>query len=240
MLHGLFGDLGNLGSVALHMNRYASVLRMDLPAHGRSPTLPELSFRAMADSVMDELDAQGIDQFDLLGHSLGGKVAMAMAGSERCQGLNRLCVVDIAPKHYPPHHKSILEALQAIDLQSIKDRRDADAQLRDAIADAGVRSFILKNLYRHESGGFRWRFDLQRLIEDYPLLQRSPVFDHRVEAPTLFIKGGRSDYLTADDEALIKPLFADPSLKIIEGAGHWPHTEKPAQFTRICQQFIAG
>lgn len=239
MLHGLFGSLDNFRSVSLHMERSLSVLRIDLPGHGLSPTLPTLSIEAMADAVLSEITRQGIREYHLLGHSLGGKVAMCLAGNAACEGLSSLCVVDIAPRQYKPHHQPILDALLALDLQLISDRREADHQLLDAIPDAGVRAFLLKSLYRQDSGQLAWRFDLQQLATDYPLICRAPQIDRIIEAPTLFIKGGSSDYLSADDEPVIKTVCANPSLKIIAGAGHWPHAEKPAQFTRICQEFLS-
>ena len=239
MLHGLFGDLDNFRSVSLHMERTMSIVRLDLPGHGKSQTLPSLSIESMADQVLNELSALGIRNFSLLGHSLGGKVAMAMAASPECKGLNRLCIVDIAPKLYPPHHDAIFNALLDVDLESLSSRRDADQQLRHLVPDAGVRAFLLKGLYQHESKRFRWRFDLKQLAADYPLISKPPVMQNKVDIPTLFIKGGSSDYLTASDETEIRLRFSDPSLKVIEGAGHWPHAEKPAQFGKICTDFFS-
>lgn len=240
MLHGLFGNIDNFRSVSLHLERTFTVVRIDLPGHGLSPSLPSLSLDAMAEKVLDELAALGIREFNLLGHSLGGKVAMTMAGNQACKDLQRLCIVDIAPKAYPPHHQPIFDALLNVDLQSLEDRRDAENQLRHSIPDAGVRAFLLKGLYRHESQRFRWRFNLAQLAEDYPLICKAPTVTNRIEAPTLFIKGGHSDYLVPTDEPKIKSVCAMPSLKIIEGAGHWPHAEKPGQFTRICQEFLSA
>jgi len=211
---------------------------MDLPGHGKSPTLPSLSIESMADQVLNELAALGIKEFSLLGHSLGGKVAMAMAASTQCKGLSRLCIVDIAPKLYPAHHQALLEALLAVDLAALTNRRDADNQLKIAIPDAGVRAFLLKGLYRHESKRFLWRFDLKQLAADYPLISKPPQMTNKVDVPTLFIKGGSSDYLTAVDEPEIRLRFSDPTLRVIEGAGHWPHAEKPAQFGKICTDFF--
>ena len=240
MLHGLFGNLDNFRSVSLHMERSLCVLRMDLPGHGLSPTLPTLSIEAMADAVLSEIARLGLREYHLLGHSLGGKVAMCVAGNPACEGLQSLCVVDIAPKQYKPHHQPILDALLAMDLQLISDRREADHHLLEAIPDAGVRAFLLKSLYRQDSGQLAWRFDLQQLATDYHLISRPPQIDKIIEPPTLFIKGGNSDYLSADDELIIKTVCATPTLKIIAGAGHWPHAEKPAQFTRICQEFLSN
>lgn len=240
MLHGLFGDLDNFRSVSLHMERSLSILRLDLPGHGKSPTLPSLSIESMADQVLNELAALGIREYSLLGHSLGGKVAMAVAASPQCKGLKRLCIVDIAPKLYPPHHQSIFDALLSLDLNALTNRRDADKQLRHVVPDAGVRAFLLKGLYQHESKRFLWRFDLKQLAADYPLISMPPPMKNVVLVPSLFIKGGNSDYLTAPDEAEIRMRFSDPSLKVIDGAGHWPHAEKPAQFSKLCTDFFQG
>jgi len=215
MLHGLFGDLDNFRSVSLHLERNLTIIRMDLPGHGRSPTYPLLSIESMADLVIQELAALGIKQFHLLGHSLGGKVAMAMAGSPDCKELQRLCIVDIAPKQYPPHHQEIFDALLSIDLEELTNRREADALLRSAVPDAGVRAFLLKSLYQHESKRFRWRFDVKQLAQDYNSISQAPKMLVGVDVPTLFIKGGASDYLVASDEAAIRSRFSQPELKII-------------------------
>ena len=240
MLHGLFGSLDNFRSVSLHLERNFNVLRIDLPGHGISPKLPSLSIEAMAEAVVVELAEQQIRQCHLLGHSLGGKVAMSIAGSKSNTGIQSLCVVDIAPREYPPHHEIILDALTGIDLLALKSRRQADALLMDTITDAGIRAFLLKSLYRDADQNFAWRFDLAGLQRDYPLICKAPEIQQVVEQPTLFIKGGNSDYLQNRDETVIRELFANPSLKVIEGAGHWPHAEKPGLFTRICQEFVHG
>lgn len=239
MLHGLFGSLDNFRSVSLHMERTLTVVRIDLPGHGLSSSLPSLSYESMADAVLEEIGHLGIREYHLLGHSLGGKVAMSLAGNPASRALQSLSVVDIAPRSYPPHHQSILDALQAVDLKSVKDRREVDSLLRTAIPDAGVRAFLLKSLYRAESDRLRWRFDLPQLARDYPLIMSAPEIRQTIEVPTLFIKGGNSDYITSADEPIIRKMFTNPSLKIINGAGHWPHAEKPAQFTRICLEFLS-
>ena len=150
MLHVLFGNLDNFRSVSLHMERAVTVVRMDLPGHGLSPSLPSLTQEAMADAVLAEIGELGLREFHLLGHSLGGKVALCRAGNPLCRGLQSVCVVDIAPKQYPPHHKPVFDALLSLDLSSIEDRREADGRLRTVIPDAGIRAFLLKSLYRQE------------------------------------------------------------------------------------------
>ena len=240
VLHGLFGDLDNFHSVSLHLARRHDVVRVDLPGHGGSPTLPRLGIGEMAEAVRAFLAREGIERCHLLGHSLGGKVAMALAGLPDGPALESLIVVDIAPRRYPPHHASIIEALQALELASLADRRDADRRLRSSIDAAGVRAFLLKSLQRDAGGAFAWRFDLDGIARDYALLCEAPHVARTIEVPTLFVKGGDSDYLSADDEGPIREICRSPTLREIVGAGHWPHAEKPALFTRICLEFTSA
>lgn len=240
ILHGLFGNLDNFASASLHLERHVSVIRMDLPSHGLSARLPALDFASMARAVGDTLQELQVGRCHLLGHSLGGKVAMALAADPHGLQIERLIVVDIAPKDYPPHHQGILDALTALELATLNSRGDAERQLRSAITDAGVRAFLLKSLYRNEAGEFAWRFDLAGLQRDYGMLSRAPGLPHTIEVPTLFIKGENSDYLSPSDEALIRRHVTHPELKQIGGAGHWPHAEKPAVFARIVADFIHG
>ena len=238
MLHGLFGSLDNFGAVAKLFADEFSVLRLDLPGHGRSPSLPTLSYPSMAEAVLHTLDELDVDRCHLLGHSMGGKVAMAIAGDPGDLQLERLIIVDIAPRDYPPHHDEILEALQGIDTGALTKRGDADEALRAGVEDAGVRAFLLKNLYRHDEGGFRWRFDLEALVRDYSRLAEAPPMQRQVDVPTLFVKGGESDYLQRRDEPRIRECFSDPQLKTMQGCGHWPHAEKPDIFARFCSEFL--
>lgn len=237
MLHGLFGDADNFRSVALHMERHFDIVRIDLPGHGKSPSLPQLTIESLADAVYEEILSLGVSQCHLLGHSLGGKVAMSLAGRHSGIDLTSLCIVDIAPKLYEPHHEGIIDALQSVDLDSLNSRKEAESQLRPRIDDAGIRAFLLKSLYKTESQSFNWRFDLTRLSKDYTHIRQAPVVKQTIHAPTMFIKGQLSDYLQSEDESIIKELFNKPTLKIIAGTGHWPHAEKPAQFTRLCLEF---
>ena len=238
ILHGLFGDADNFRSIALHLERYYQVIRLDLPGHGKSSTLPQLSFEAMATAVQTHLTAQGLANCKLLGHSLGGKVAMQMAGNPSNLIIDKLVVVDIAPRLYPPHHTNIIDALAALPLAEIKSRSDAEKRLQSQITDAGVRGFLLKSLQRNTNGEYSWRFDLSGIKRDYELMQLPPEFTQIVECPSLFIKGGNSDYLSAQDELPIRTNFKEPQFKEITGTGHWPHAEKPALFARLCLEFL--
>lgn len=238
VLHGLFGDADNFRSIALHLERYFQVIRLDLPGHGQSDTLPKLSLDTMATAVQNHLSSMEINTFHLIGHSLGGKVAMQMAGNKTSPNIKKLIVVDIAPRIYPPHHADLLAAMNDLPLNEIKSRGDAEKRLRTQIPDASVRGFLLKSLHRDAEHQWQWRFDLAGLTSDYDALRQSPEFAEPVTPPTLFIKGANSDYVTAQDEAPIRMHFKDPHLKEIGGTGHWPHAEKPALFTRVCREFL--
>lgn len=237
ILHGLLGSLDNFRSVGIHLERHFQVTRMDLPGHGESPSLDELSLKTMSDAIVATMDSAGMDKLHLMGHSLGGKVALQMAAALDPERLKSLILVDIAPREYPKFQAPILDALGAIDLLEITKRRDAETQLRSTIPDAGMRAFLLKGLYRNEQSQWAWRFDIATLTRDYPLLSKAPVIDTPIAAPSLFIKGGDSDYLTAEDEPEIRRICQNPQLKEIKGTGHWPHAEKPALFTELVSNF---
>jgi len=237
VLHGLFGDADNFRSIALQLERSFEVFRLDLPGHGRSDSLPVLSIEAMAEAVQEHVARAISKPYFLLGHSLGGKIAMSMA-SHPANTIARLIVADIAPKLYPPHHEVILAALQSLELNELNRRSDADIKLSEQIPDAGVRGFLLKSLYRNEQQQFAWRFDLETLATSYEAIRQPPTMHEQVTVPTLFIRGGNSDYLKPTDEALIHSLFAEPQLKELAGTGHWLHAEKPAEFSELCLEFL--
>lgn len=238
VLHGLFGDADNFRSIALHLERYYRVIRLDLPGHGHSSNLNQYSFDEMASAVVSHLIAEGITSCHLLGHSLGGKVAMQIAGNASNLDIKKCVIVDIAPRLYPPHHNSILTALTELPLHEITKRSDAEKQLKDPIPDAGIRGFLLKSLYRNDDNAYTWRFDLTGLKADYEHIRQPPTFSQVVACPTLFIKGGNSDYLGPQDELPIRSHFKEPLFKEIGGTGHWPHAEKPALFARLCIEFL--
>lgn len=247
MLHGLFGDRDNLRSLALHLERARRVLRLNLAGHGGAPAPAQLTLDALADRVAIELGEAGVTRCHLIGHSLGGKVAMTLASRHPSgdalpgPALESLTVLDIAPKHYPPHHHGILQALKALDLTTIGSRKEADAALRAGIPDAGTRAFLLKSLARDDDE-WRWQFALDRLLEDYDALTLAPPLPEPAGAavpPALFIRGTASDYLTDNDIPLVRRYFPNAEFRAVK-AGHWLHAEKPAQIAQLCESFVTG
>lgn len=236
ILHGLFGSWENWASRIAVLESEYQVHAMDLRNHGSSPHAAEQDYALMSGDLGKTLDKLGLQSCRLLGHSMGGKVAMQFA-SEFPERIDKLVVVDIAPKHYSPHHDHLIEAMQAIPLEHIKSRGEADRQFSEAEPDPVLRAFLLKNLVR-EDKGYRWQINLEGIAENYPNLLLAPTFQHVCESPTLFIKGADSDYLMAQDSDLVQKWFPNTTLKIIDGAGHWPHATKATVFDHILRRFL--
>lgn len=236
LLHGLFGMSDNLGGLAKSLaDRYA-VYRLDLRNHGRSPWSDRMSFAAMAEDIVAFCHANNLSDVALLGHSLGGKVAMqcALNYPDLVRGL---IVADIAPVTYPAHHNQILDALLRIDVANLESRQQADQQLADDIAESGIRQFLLKNLYRDEQNRFAWRMNLPVLNARYGDMCLAPEGEP-YHKPCLFIKGELSAYIQQKHADAIKQLFPRAGFKIIQGAGHFLHSEKPAAFNHIAGNFF--
>lgn len=240
ILHGLFGSGDNWRSIGKALSDRYRVHLLDLPNHGRSPWIESQSYPVFADAVTEWLRASDIQRYRLLGHSMGGKVAMEMALGRHAEGIEQLVIVDIAPRAYPPHHRDIFRALDRVELSEHKDRRSVDAALKDDIETTGIRQFILKSLYRDGDGRLAWRFNLEALRNQYDPIAAEPGFSAPYEGPVLFIKGMNSDYITRDDQAAIMERFPNAEAKLIDGAGHWPHAEKPSAFLRILEGFLDG
>lgn len=240
LVHGLFGSLENLGAIARALQPDYRVVSVDLPNHGRSPwrDREEMSLNAMAVQLLDVLDHLDIQQCALLGHSLGGKVAMelAMNWPER---VSRLIVADIAPVQYPRRHDGIFAALRALPLGELKGRRDAEHFLQDKIEEASVRQFLLKSLYKDSEGHYQWRMNLEGLYDAYDEFVAAPSA-LSYSGPCLFIKGELSDYvLEAHTEAVVS-RFPKVQLKVMQGCTHWLHAQKPDTFARLCIKFLAS
>lgn len=237
IMHGLFGSLDNWAGIAAQLSDAFSVFLLDLRNHGRSPHVPEISYPAMAGDLLEFLDQQGIFEAHILGHSMGGKVAMQFAGSYP-ERVSRLVVADIAPKAYPPHHKEIFEALHAIDLDSLESRQQAQQQLEARIPQPSVVQFLLKNLGRDEQQRFRWKFNLDAISRHYGQILGNVSIAHPYEGLTCFIAGEKSNYIQPEDRPVILSHFPAAQIEYLAGAGHWVHADAPEQFTGIVRNFL--
>lgn len=236
LIHGLFGSYENLGMIARQLSDEFKIINLDLRNHGKSPHAPSMSYQEMAQDVVETLQALGLREFALLGHSMGGKVAMqiALTYPER---VTELILADISPVPTPPRHQSILNALASIPVDELTDRRQAEPFLHEAVPELAVRQFLLKNLIKDENK-LRWRFNLNALIANYQAILAAPDAQGSFISPVLFIKGGNSDYILAEHQPIILGKFPNAKAKIIQGTGHWLHAEKPAAFAKIVRDFL--
>ncbi|RUO22207.1 alpha/beta hydrolase [Aliidiomarina iranensis] len=236
LIHGLFGDLDNLKSISRALQSAYHVVNIDLRNHGESPWCETMTFMEMAADIEALLDKLEISKAHILGHSLGGKVAMEFA-LEHPDRVHSLIIADIAPVAYEPSHNSILDALEALDISAIKSRQEADKALADAISEKGVRQFLLKNLYK-ENNKWQWRMNIEGLRNCYEDLIGEPAQQGQFDAPVLFIRGGDSDYIQAEHRDAILNRFPQAESKTINGTGHWLHAEKPAVFNGLVERFL--
>jgi pimeloyl-ACP methyl ester carboxylesterase len=197
-----------------------------------------MDYREMAEDVRATMQARGYDRFALLGHSMGGKVAMT-AALEHGAAVERLIVADIAPVIYAAHHLGRVRVMRELDLANIKRRSEADAALAPAIADAAERAFLLQNLVL-EDGRARWRLNLEALEREMPRLVGFPTIQagRTYDGPSLFVAGGRSDYLRPEHEQIIRRLFPSAEIANIDNAGHWLHAEQPGAFLAVVEKFL--
>ncbi|MBU0654674.1 MAG: alpha/beta fold hydrolase [Gammaproteobacteria bacterium] len=237
VLHGLLGALDNWATFARGQAGKRTVLALDLRNHGGSPHVEGMSYRAMVADVVEVLDSQGITTCDLMGHSMGGKVAMALALQHPAL-IRRLLVVDIAPKAYPPRHQALLQAMTSMPLAELKSRKQADEWLAPTVKHPFERGFLLKNLGRNADGAFQWQCNLHEIARHYLKISGFPVSEGVFSAPTRFIRGGQSDYVTDDDLSLIQQYFPAAQLMTLDAAGHLPHVQTPEAFGALIEDFL--
>ena len=236
ILHGLFGFSDNWQTIAKGLADHRLVITPDLRNHGRSPHLPTHTYPEMADDLKTFLEEHWIFSTDLVGHSMGGKVAMQFA-LHHPDMVNKLVVVDIAPGEASDNHNDIFQSLLDLDLSKITTRQEADTFLVPRIPDYGTRQFLLKNISRDANGRFAWKMNLPVLWQEYPAIVAA-VDGEPFDKPALFIRGSRSGYIKDADFSLIKTLFPQAEIKTIEDAGHWVHADKPVELLETLQAFL--
>ncbi len=255
-VHGLFGQGKNWTTIAKALADGHRVALVDLPNHGHSPWTDRVDYVDMAELLAAELEHLG-EPVTLVGHSMGGKVAMQLA-LRRPELLRALVVVDISPSEYPvsggrtedPDEEAspfagYIAAMQALDLDALEKRDDADRALREAVPSPMVRSFLLQSLVREgpgAGGGWRWRLNLDLLERDLEALRGFPepppgaTFD----GPVLWIAGANSHYVLPEDRSGMDALFPGTRLVRIKNAGHWVHSEQPEIFVEALRRFLDG
>ena len=232
LLHGLFGSARNLTVLARALAGSHRVLSMDLRNHGDSAHDPAMAYPALAADVLETLAAHGVPRAAIVGHSMGGKVAMhlALGAPER---VSRLVVADIAPVAYPSHFGAFARAMLAV--PSSATRAEADAQLAPDVPDPAVRGFLLHNF----RPGLGWRIGLANIAATLPQIETWPVDAGHFDGPVLFVTGARSAYVMPEYRPAILRLFPATRFVAIKDAGHWLHAEQPAAFNATVMQFLA-
>lgn len=237
VLHGLLGSLDNWHTFASQQQHERSIISIDMRNHGASPHVEGMNYRLMVQDVLEVVDHLQLQQFDLMGHSMGGKAAMWLA-LEHPERLKKLIIVDIAPVNYPPRHQAILQAMLTLPLASFKTRKEADAWLAPTIKHPFERAFLLKNLKWDENGRFIWQCHLSEIARHYLSITAFNETELRYHGPTLFIGGGQSDYLQPERWQVAQQYFPTAHLVMIEEAGHLPHVQTPEVFTEQVNRLL--
>lgn len=239
ILHGLLGTSDNWQPIARSLEKKYQIFLPDMRNHGRSPHSAEFNYPAMVEDIYEFLTDLNLRNIFLIGHSMGGKIAMNFA-IEYPHRVSKLVVVDIAPRKYTLFHDRILEAMQSIDLNTLTSRKQADDLMTEFIPDRRIRQFLLKNLYRNDGGAFAWRLNLPVITAQLGEIGRE-VFDKgNYNSPVLFVAGGNSDYIQDHDMPMIKQIFPAAELVKIPGATHWLHSERPELLTDEFMRFLSS
>ena len=240
MLHGLFGSSDNWLGVASRLAPNFHLFLLDLRNHGTSLHNDETNYSIMAADVAEFLETQKLERVNILGHSLGGKVAMQFALDFPAR-VEKLIVVDIAPRQYSPEHEKIFKALLALDLKKFQTRTQIEDALASEIPDLVLRRFLLKNLKTpvSPSSSFTWKANLSGLFKNHQTIYEPIVSKTSFEGPALFLRGGKSRYVSEADLPGIKNLFPKAKIETIDRAAHWVHADAPEEFVRLISSFLA-
>lgn len=237
IVHGLFGSLDNWQSLAKKWSVKYYVVNIDVRNHGKSFHSEDMSFETLANDIKNICENLQITKFHILGHSMGGKIAMEFA-SLFPEFLNSLIVVDVSPYAYPPHHNDVFEMLRSIDLKQYTTRQEIETEVRKHLKDEDVIQFVMKNVKRNEVElFFEWKFNSKVLDREYlDLIQYIPAKGY--DGKTLFIGGEQSKYITKETSLHIFDLYPKAELEFVSNAGHWVHADNPDEFYNKVSLFI--
>lgn len=236
ILHGLFGSSDNWKTHGRVLAEKYQVYLLDQRNHGKSDWSDDFSYDIMAEDLHSFVEEHQIDNFILIGHSMGGKTALRYA-QKYPETLHQMVIVDMGIKENKASHDTILEGLQSIDLNVINTRNGADEQLAKHLPQKSLRQFLLKNLYWIEKGKLAWHINLSILIRKYKeILKATP--EEISEVDTLFINGGLSDYILEEDKPSIQAVFPNSTFYTIKNAGHWIHADAPQEFLEKVEEFL--
>jgi esterase len=237
ILHGFLGSSDNWRSVSKRLGNQFKVYTLDLRNHGASPHSEIMSYAVMCQDILEFMDDHKLPSVFLLGHSMGGKVAMQCA-VDFPNRVEKLVIIDIAPRTYPPTHRPILNAALSLDLKTYKSFGEVDGALAATIPQAAVRQLLLKNLKRENDGHLTWKVQLDAIARHYDKLTTAIVTGQMFNHPTCFIRGGRSNYIREEDVPTIREIFPHAEIKTIPNAGHWVHADATEEFLNIVIEFL--
>lgn len=238
ILHGFLGMSDNWKTLSVkYAESSLQVHALDLRNHGRSFHSDEFNYEVMMEDVVRYCKHNELTDVFLMGHSMGGKVAMKLA-CHYPDLVSKLIVADMSPKGYKPHHQSIMQALNAVDFTVQTTRNEIEDKIREYIDDEGVVQFLMKNVYRQTPDKLAFRFNLAAFNADDRAIGEALKQDEIYGGPTLFLKGEKSDYITKEDETLIPKHFKNAVIQIVSNAGHWLHAENPDEFYQLTIDFI--
>lgn len=238
IIHGFLGMSDNWKSFgSLYAAEGFQVHMLDLRNHGRSFHSNEFSYALMANDVLEYCQHHQLKNISVIGHSMGGKVAMLLATTHP-DLVEKLIVADIGPKYYAPHHQDILAGLNAVDFSTKPDRAEVEETLYPFIPDFGTRQFLMKNLYWVEPGQLAFRFNLPVFNAKIETIGEALPGQNHFDKPTMFIRGGNSKYILDSDVAEIGNHFPNFKLATIPNVGHWLHAENPKLFFEETIKFL--
>lgn len=250
ILHGLYGSSDNWTSIGRELSKEYRVLLVDLRNHGRSPHNPSHTYQDMVSDLTELFNREGLEKPVIIGHSMGGKVAMHFA-SQNAVRVRGLVVADILPFSYSGvsdnlhvqegQHAKILSSLLMLNTESASTREELDIALAHSIPSKAVRQFLLKNIKRNDSNRFQWQLNVAGLSQNLETILSAvlPIGGfERLSVPTLFLKGENSRYVYPEGEAQLASYFSDYSVVSIPNAGHWLHSENPKAFLEEVMAFM--
>lgn len=237
VLHGVFGSSDNLYTACKNISENGfEVYVLDARNHGQSPRANEFSYEVMAEDLNEFLTEHGLEKPAVLGHSMGGKTVLQF--SQHYDNFSKLIIVDIATRGYKRHHEHIINGLQAINLETLTSRKEAEEIFSQYVTDFGERQFLLKNLYRTNEGGFDWRINIPVIAENAGNVVAEINLSKTVDQPLLLMRGGDSKYVRDEDFEKVKEFYPNAILETIVGANHWIHATKPQEFVNEVVKFL--
>lgn len=239
IIHGFLGMSDNWKTLGTQFANLGYEMHLlDMRNHGRSFHSNEFNYEVMVQDVLEYCKANNLEHFILLGHSMGGKIAMNFA-CKYPEMIDRLIIADISPRKYEPHHQDVMQALNAVNFDLVKSRKEIEDEMGKFIHDFGTLQFLMKNVHRVTTEKFGYRFNLEVFNEDEDTIGEPLSKESQFSGKTLFLKGEKSKYIQESDTDDILFHFPNSKIEIVSNSGHWLHAENPVMFFDLVKAFIS-